>query len=164
VPAGFGLLSAEFGAGANFGALIIPHYLQQLALNAIVKSGVMLWTVAVVLIAVTHFTLLALLGAFACGMAWVAVFVSLSAGTQSAAPAWVRARAVGMNMVSAQASLALGSALWGAVASGVGTQIALGISAFAQITLYYLYRRVRVEMGSEKDVTPSLHLPELPSS
>ena len=159
---GFGLLSAAFGAGAIFGALIIPHYLQQLALNAIVKSGVMLWTVAVVLIAVTHFTLLALLGAFACGMAWVAVFVSLSAGTQSAAPAWVRARAVGMNMVSAQASLALGSALWGAVASGVGTQIALGISAFAQITLYYLYRRVRVEMGSEKDVTPSLHLPELP--
>ena len=159
---GFGLLSAAFGTGAVIGALTIPHYVQRLALNAIVKSGVMLWTVAVLLVAVTNYTALALVGAFACGMAWVTVFVSLSAGTQSAAPAWVRARAVGMNMVAVQASLAIGSALWGALASGVGTHIALGASAVAQIALYLLYRRVRVEMGTEKDVTPSLHLPDLP--
>ena len=53
------------------------------------------------------------------------VFASLSTGTQSAAPAWVRARAVAMNIVAVQASLAIGSALWGALASAVGTSIAL---------------------------------------
>ncbi len=55
------------------------------------------------LIAWTSYTALALVGACGCGAAWVGCFASLSAGTQSAAPAWVRARAVWMNIISSQA-------------------------------------------------------------
>ena len=113
---GFGLLSAAFGIGAVTGALNIPGQMQRKSLNSIVKSGVILWTVATLLIAATVHTSLALIGAFGAGMAWVTVFASLSAGTQSSAPAWVRARAVGMNLVAVQAMIALGSAVWGAVA------------------------------------------------
>jgi MFS family permease len=158
---GFGLLSAGFGSGAVVGALMIPRYLQSQTLNAIVTSGVVLWTVSTLLVAATVYTSLALVGTFGAGMAWVTVFASLSAGTQSSAPAWVRARAVGMNIVASQASLAIGSALWGILASGSGTRIALGTSAGAMLVLYVLNRRVRVKMGSEADVTPSLHLPDL---
>ena len=85
----------------------------------------------------------------------------LSAGTQSAAPAWVRARAVAMNLVAVQASLAIGSALWGALASAFGTRIALAASAGAHVRAARLNRRVRVEMGKEADVTPGVQLPEL---
>ena len=158
---GFGLLSASFGIGAIVGAISTPGLLHRQTMNKVVTSGVQLWAVATLLVALTGITALALVGAFCAGMAWVYVFASLSAGTQSSAPAWVRARAVSMNLVATQGCLAVGSAVWGALASGVGTQWALGASAAAVIVLQWVYRRVRVEMGQEADVVPGVRLPEL---
>jgi quinol monooxygenase YgiN len=89
------------------------------------------------------------------------VYTSLSAGTQSSAPAWVRARAVSMNQVTSQGCLALGSAVWGAVASGVGTRWALAASAATVIVLQWLNRRVRVRMGQEADIVPGAEPPAL---
>jgi len=158
---GYGLLSAGFGIGAVVGALAIPRMLERRSLNAVVKSGILLWTVATLLIAVADAIGFVLAGAFCSGMAWVSVFASLSAGTQSAAPAWVRARAVGVNLVAVQASLALGSALWGVVATAADIRIALVASAATMLVLYVLNRRVRVAMGSEADVTLGVRAPDL---
>jgi MFS family permease/quinol monooxygenase YgiN len=158
---GFGLLSAGFGTGAVVAALSIPHALQHRSLNKVVTSGVLLWTVAILLVALSHITALGIAGACCAGVAWVTVFASLSAGTQSTAPAWVRARAVGMNIVAVQASLAIGSALWGALASSVGTSTALIASAALMVVLHLLNRRVRVAMGTEADVTPGVQLPDM---
>ncbi len=158
---GFGLLSAGFGTGAIFGALSLPRQLARKPLNAVVTSGVLLWTLAMLLVAVAKYTALVLIAAFASGAAWVTVFASLSAGTQSAAPAWVRARAVAMNLVSNQASLAVGSAMWGALASAFGIRITLIASAVLIALLHGLNRSVRVEMASEADVTPGAALPDL---
>jgi hypothetical protein len=67
-----------------------------------------------------------------------------------------------MNLVATQGCLAIGSAVWGAVANGVGTHWALGVSAVSVVALQRLYRRVRVEMGQEADVVPGVRLPEIP--
>ena len=158
---GFGLLSASFGLGAILGALSIPGLLHQRTMNDVVTSGGMLWALAMLVVALTVNTFLALIGAACAGAAWVYVFASLSAGTQSSAPAWVRARAVSMNLVATQGCLAIGSAFWGAVASGVGTRWALGASAVAVLILQWLLRRVQVAMGQEADVVPGVRLPEL---
>jgi MFS family permease len=158
---GFGLLSAGFGSGAVLGAWSIPRLLGRISLNRIVTCGVLGWTVAVGIIAMTRSTPVAIIGACAAGVAWVYVLASLSTGTQSTAPAWVRARAVSMYLVATQASLALGSAVWGAVASAAGIRAALAASALLMLVLYALIRRFRVEMGSEADVLPRVHLPEL---
>jgi MFS family permease len=158
---GFGLLSASFGIGAIIGAVSIPGLLSKRPMNTIVSQGGILWACAILIVALTGITALALLGAFCAGMAWVYVFATLSAGTQSSAPGWVRARAVSMNLVATQGCLAIGSAVWGAVANGVGTHWALGVSAVSVIALQWLYRRVRVEMGEEADVVPGARLPEL---
>ena len=158
---GYGLLSASFGIGAVIGALSIPRQLQRRSLNAVVASGVLLWTAATLLIAATSITAIALMGALGAGVAWVCVLASLSAGTQSAAPAWVRARAVAMNLVAVQASLAVGSVLWGTLASAAGTQVALAVAGSLMFLLYVVTRRIRVEMGSEADVTPGVQLPDL---
>jgi MFS family permease len=159
---GFGLLSASFGIGAIAGAVSIPGLLQRQPMNKVVTTGGQLWALATLLVALTGITMLALLGAFCAGMAWVCVFATLSAGTQSSAPAWVRARAVSMNLVATQGCLAIGSAVWGALANAVGTHWALGISAVSVVALQWLYRRVRVEMGQEADVVPGVRLPDLP--
>ena len=158
---GFGLLSAGFGSGAVLGAWSIPRLLGRISLNRIVTCGVLGWTVAVGIIAMTRSTPVAIIGACGAGVAWVYVLASLSTGTQSTAPAWVRARAVSMYLVATQASLALGSAVWGAVASAAGIRAALAASALLMLVLYALIRRFRVEMGSEADVLPRVHLPEL---
>jgi MFS family permease len=158
---GYGLLSAGFGTGAVIGALSIPRQLQRRTLNAVVASGVLLWTVSTLLIAATNIPAVAVMGTLGAGVAWVCVLASLSAGTQSAAPAWVRARAVAMNLVAVQASLAVGSVLWGIMASASGTQVALAAAGTLMFVLHVLSRNIRVEMGNEADVTPGVQLPDL---
>jgi hypothetical protein len=66
-----------------------------------------------------------------------------------------------MNLVAVQASLAIGSAFWGALASMAGTSIALVASAALVVVLHLLNRRVRVTMGTEADVTPGVQLPDM---
>jgi MFS family permease len=158
---GFGLLSAGFGTGAVIGAMTIPRQIQRVSLNTVVSASILLWAAATVLIAFTSTTTLALVGMFGAGAAWVGVLASLSAGTQSAAPAWVRARAVAMNLVAVQASLAVGSALWGWLASLFTIQAALAASASVMLLLLLLNRRVRVRLGNDADVTPGAQLPDL---
>lgn len=158
---GFGSLFAGFGVGAVIGALAIPGQLKVKSLNSVVTSGVILWVVATLLVAATEYTALALLGTACAGMAWVSVHASLSAGLQSTAPAWVRARAVAIGLISVQASMALGSVLWGMLAAALDTHIALAASAGVLIVLHMFNRGVEVRMGSDADVTPGVQLPTL---
>ncbi len=159
--AGFGLLFGGFGAGAVLGAMAIPGQLKRISLNRLVKLGGLLWVVATLLVALTDISALALFGCFAAGSAWVSVLASLSAGTQSSVPAWVRARAVSLSLIATQGSLAVGGIVWGALASFAGTRIALAAAAVLLFVLHVLSRRVRVTMGSEADVTQAARLPDL---
>jgi hypothetical protein len=68
---------------------------------------------------------------------------------------------VSTNLVAMQASLALGSVIWGSVAAAAGTRVALAASAGVMLVLLLLSRRVRVALGNEADVTPGVQLPEL---
>jgi hypothetical protein len=73
----------------------------------------------------------------------------------------VRARAVAMNFFTVQASLALGSVAWGALASWGGTRIALLTSAAALLVLQGVNRWARVRLGRDRDVLPGAQLPDL---
>jgi hypothetical protein len=141
--------------------MTIPRQIQRMSLNTVVTASILLWVAATVLIAYAGTTALALVGMFGSGAAWVGVLASLSAGTQSAAPAWVRARAVAMNLVAVQASLAVGSAVWGSLASAFSIQDALAASAGVMLLLLLLNRRVRVRLGNDADVMPGAQLPDL---
>lgn len=157
---GFGMLSASFGIGAVVWVLGLQRHLSRLSLNTVVNGGHFLWMGAILMIAYAGNTATAVAGCFAAGAAWVAVLPALSAGIQSTAPGWVRARAVAMNLVAMQASLALGSILWGWVATHSGLSVALAASSFAMAALLVLSFRVKVRMGDEADVTPGSQLPD----
>jgi MFS family permease len=164
---GFGMLLGFFGAGAIFGALWIPRHLVRYPLNTVITGAMLVFAVAGLVIAFAPFLAVAVAGTSAAGAAWVTVQTSLAAGTQSTAPAWVRARAVSTNFVAMQASLAIGSVLWGALASATETPIALSAAAGAMLVLFFLSRKVRVALGNEADITmgvqpPELTLPSLP--
>ena len=158
---GFGVLLGFFGAGAIVGALWIPRHLRKMSLNAVVTGGVLVWALAALAIAFAPDLFVAIAGTCAAGAAWVSVMASLSAGTQSSAPGWVRARAVATNLVAMQASLALGSVIWGGVAATAGTKVALSASVTVMMLLFVLSHRVRVALGNEADVTMGVQPPEL---
>jgi predicted MFS family arabinose efflux permease len=158
---GFGVLLGFFGAGAIVGALWIPRHLRRMSLNSVVTGGVLVWGVAALAIAFAPDLFVAIGGTCAAGAAWVSVMASLSAGTQSSAPGWVRARAVATNLVAMQASLALGSVIWGGVAATAGTKVALSASVVVMMLLFVLSHRVRVALGNEADVTMGVQPPEL---
>ena len=158
---GFGVLLGFFGAGAIVGASWIPRHLRKMSLNAVVTGGVLVWALAALAIAFAPDLFVAIAGTCAAGAAWVSVMASLSAGTQSSAPGWVRARAVATNLVAMQASLALGSVIWGGVAATAGTKVALSASVTVMMLLFVLSHRVRVALGNEADVTMGVQPPEL---
>jgi hypothetical protein len=68
---------------------------------------------------------------------------------------------VAMNLVAVQTSLALGSVIWGTIASAFGPRVALATAATVMFLLHLAYRKVRVAMGNEADVTPAVQLPDL---
>ena len=158
---GYGLLYGTFGAGAVVSALAIPEQLQKRSLNTVVRASILLWIAATLLVAATTFTTVALIGALFAGAGWVGVLSSLSAGTQSTAPAWVRARAVSINLLSLQTGLAVGSLLWGVLASIAEVRLTIAISSAIMLLLYAINHRVHVKLGDEADVTPFAQLPEL---
>ena len=157
----FGTLLAAFGAGAVAGGSMMPRNLRRFSLDAVATAGVVLWAASVLLVAVAPTVWVALLGTCGAGVAWVSVLASLGAGIQSSVPAWVRARAVSMGLMAVQASLALGSTAWGALASAAGTRLALLASAALMVVLLGLNRFVRISLGSEADVLPRAALPDL---
>jgi MFS family permease len=158
---GYGALSASFGIGAVAGALAMPRFLQRSPLNAVVSAGTAAWLVAVLLLAWAPMLAVALAATALGGAAWVTVLASISAGTQTSAPGWVRGRALAMNLVSTQAGLALGGVVWGWLAADLGTQVTLAISAAALAVLHLVNYRLRLALGTEADVTPGVALPDL---
>ncbi|MGR8919204.1 MAG: MFS transporter [Gammaproteobacteria bacterium] len=157
---GFGILFGAFGAGAVAGALWLPRQIRSTPLGTVVRRGNLVWCAATLTVAGAPVFIVAFAGAAAAGAAWVTVLAGVTAGTQSTAPGWVRARAVAANLVAIQAGLALGSALWGALASSTGTRIAVAASAAAVLGLLVLTRRIHLELGEEGDVTTGVPMPE----
>jgi hypothetical protein len=93
-PAGFGVLFGCFGAGAVVAALNIPGALQKHSLQRMVVAASLLWIIQ---------SSSATDDGVACsavrrGASWVGSRKPVR-GTQSIAPAWVRARAVAMTFV-----------------------------------------------------------------
>ena len=158
---GFGLLFGSFGAGAVAAAFLLPRRLRRVSLHAVVNTGFVVWAVGAVLVAATSSVAVAVVGVAVCGTAWVSVLATSSAGTQSSAPAWVRARVLSMNLVAFQASMAAGSALWGWLASLIGLNFTLAASAAVVLLLLMLNQRARVALGQESDLKTGVQLPEL---
>jgi len=66
-----------------------------------------------------------------------------------------------MGFVTVQTALAVGSVLWGVIASWQGTRVTLLVAAATFLVLLALHRRVRVRLVGDKDIMLSDQLPAL---
>jgi MFS family permease len=126
---GYGLLVTCVGVGAVGGSLVLPRLRRSWPTNYLLIAAIVCFAAMLLVLAWVRWVplvcgLLALGGA-----AWTSSNQNLQIAVQMSAPAWVRARAVAAYLITFQGGLAIGSAIWGAVAERAGDPIALTLAA-----------------------------------
>ena len=154
---GYGLLLGCLGAGAITSAALLPRIRARVAIDRLIAVGSLVFAGATLLLAILPPPLVAAAGMFVGGMAWMSVMSTISVSSQTAVPAWVRARALAMAMLVIQGGLAGGSLVWGTVATHVGMPAALATAAVLMIAGLRLAARYRLAGTDDLDLTPTRH-------
>jgi MFS family permease len=125
-PEWFGILLGAMGSGAVVAGFVLPGFRTRLDRGATVTAASLLGGAALVLLGQAEHGAVALLAMLGFGVAWIAGASTLQASAQLAAPAWVRARAIGIYQLATFGALAFGSALGGSAGDAFGLPLALG--------------------------------------
>jgi len=123
-----GLLGA-LGVGAVASAVLLTRIRRAVASDPLVVAASLVFAAVSLGVAVVPAYWLAVLLMPAAGAAWVCAISTFNVSAQLASPEWVRGRVLASYQVTQMGSLAVGSALWGAVATRLGLAPALAVSA-----------------------------------
>jgi MFS family permease len=157
---GYGVLLACLGVGSIFGAVILTRIRDRMRTEPLVNGSIALFGVVNIALAYLENFGLVALALLAGGMAWMAVNSTLNTVAQTALPNWVRARALSVYLFVFQGAMALGSVIWGGLASHFGLRRTLLIAGLALIVGAATTSRARLVSSIQVDVTPSMHWPE----
>ncbi len=157
---GYGVLLGCLGIGAVTGATLLPRIKRKFSLDMLVTGATVVFAVATAALAYVQNVFLVGAAMVAGGIAWIALMSSFNAAAQTAAPEWVRARALAAYLLVFQGGMAVGSILWGALATRMGVRAALLVAVFGLIAGLMLITRYRLAGGEKIDLRPSLHWPE----
>jgi predicted MFS family arabinose efflux permease len=157
---GYGVLLGCLGVGSIIGALMLHRLRQIFSPDAMVTAAIALFGVMSLLLAyLTSFGAVA--GALVVsGIAWMTVNSNLTTVTQTSVPAWVRARALAVYLLVFQGAMAVGSVIWGAIATRVGLRTTLFCAGTALIVAAAATSRLKLAGLRELDTRPSGHWPE----
>ena len=108
-------------------------------------------------LAVLHVLPLLLLCTLAGGMAWLAMMSCLTVAAQTAAPGWVRARALSVYLLFFAGVQAVGSVVWGAAAERFGNMAALVGAALVLVFGLVATRRWPLQRHQGLDLSPGGH-------
>lgn len=158
-PQAFGLLSGSIGAGAVAGALLLPAARARFSRDALVAGATLLYAAALLALATIDRLWALSLAMAASGVAWITVLSSLQVAAQMALPNWVRSRGLAVFMTVFQGSMALGSLLWGQLASMYGVGPSLAVAATGAVIAVGLTWRWRISGFDDVDLSPSMHWP-----
>ena len=154
---GYGVLLGCMGLGAVAGGAILPHMHRRVASDPLVAGATITFAgVTAVLATVQNFVALSA-AMVAGGMAWTVLMSTFTIAVQTDVPAWVRARAVALFMLVMQGGMALGSAVWGAVATHTGLPTALLGAACGLVLGLAAMVRYRLQTVDSMDMMPSVY-------
>ena len=156
-PDTYGLFVGSLGAGAIGGAFLLPYLRVRISRDWIVSGAVVLFACAMLVLSVAGNTATGMAAMFFSGAAWIGVISSLMAVAQSVLPAWVRARGLAFFWVVFMGGMALGSTIWGQVASWIGIRPVLIYAALGAMAGIAVTWRYRIGPHEVLDMTPTLH-------
>ncbi len=157
---GYGVLLGCLGVGSIFGAMVLTRLRYTVRSEILVTGSIAIFGLVNLSLAYLQSFWAVALSLLAGGMAWMAVNSTLNTVAQTALPAWVRARALGVYLLVFQGAMALGSVIWGEVASHVGLRSTLLIAGIALLFGAAITFRMPFASSQDVDTTPSQHWPE----
>jgi predicted MFS family arabinose efflux permease len=117
------------GAGAVAGALVLPRLRAIYGLDRVLVFGTLGTVAAMTGFALLHQAAAGIVAALLAGASWIAALSSLNVAAQLAVPDWVRARGMAMYTTALYGCLALGSIVWGQVATYINLTPTLLVAA-----------------------------------
>jgi MFS family permease len=117
---GYGLLLAALGLGAVLGAFVLPRLGAHLSTNRMLFVTSLAYAGTMTVLALVRSMPVVLLALVPAGVAWIAVMSGVNAAMQLYLPGWVRARALSAFLIVMSGGQAIGSAVWGVLADGLG--------------------------------------------
>jgi MFS family permease len=155
-PEVYGLLLTCIGIGAVTGAVLLPRIRGKFSRDALVAGASVLYALAAFVLGHVHELGVLIVAMLATGMAWITILSALQVTAQLTLPEWVRARGLATFVMVFMAGMALGSILWGQVATHWGTPMALTVAASGMLVAIGLTWRYK--LGEKMpDFTPSMH-------
>lgn len=143
-PTGYGALLGCFGVGALVGATVLPRLRRNLSVDWLVGTAIVLFAAMTFLAGrVDDFAQMALVMAVA-GGAWIGILACLNTAAQLMSPPWLRARSLSMYLLVLQGGMAVGSTLWGALATRIGLPNTMLCSAVGLVLGLGTIRRHRL--------------------
>jgi len=141
---GYGLLLGFFGLGALGGASVLHRMRSRVSVDGVVAIAIVVFAAMTFAAGqVQNFAGLSVILFFS-GTAWIGILACLNVAAQTMSPSFLRARTLSVYLLVLQGGMAIGSALWGEVASRVGVPTALLWSAFAMVAGLVAVRRYRL--------------------
>ncbi|HYX53024.1 MAG TPA: MFS transporter [Candidatus Limnocylindrales bacterium] len=126
---GYGAMLALFGLGALVGALLLARARRSFSYDAVTASATVVFAVALFGLVHTDGLIASSVFAAAAGLAWISMLATLNLVAQIVCPGWIRARVISMYVLVLQGGLAVGSVLWGAVATHTSIRFTFTVAA-----------------------------------
>ena len=158
-PETYGLLLTCIGVGAVGGAMILPRVRAKLSRDALVAGASVLYAIAALMLAYVQNLGLLAVAMLATGVAWIAILSALQVSAQMTLPSWVRARGLAAFVMIFMGGMALGSVLWGQVATRIGIPNALTAAAVGMVAAVALSWTFKLGSHEVLDFTPSMDWP-----
>jgi MFS family permease len=151
----FGLLMACVGTGAILGATMLPWVRRRFTFDRMIAVASLGLAGGLVALAYVPWAELVALTLLLTGACWLTVLSSLNTSAQRLAPAWVRARTLGVFQLVMQGGLAAGSLAWGVLTAAADVGTALTIAAAGLVAGVGLARRWPLGHAEHSDLTPA---------
>ena len=151
----FTLMLASMGAGAIVSTAFLPQLRRAMSRDTLVLSGAAVQSVAMLVMAFTVHSGVAVIAMICAGAAWITTANTLSVSAQMGLPDWVRARGMSTYQMAIMGSSALGAAVWGQVATLLDVNTSLIIAACAGLLSMALVNRMMRDQSLIEDITPS---------
>lgn len=153
---GYGFLLTCFGLGALAGAAALPRLRLQYSVDGLVAGATVVFALLTFSAGQVHIFEWLCLVLFTAGAAWIGILACFNVVAQTMCPSWMRARALSMYLLVLQGGMAIGSALWGAIAARQGVPAALAWSALAMVVGLSTIRRHRLSAAAGLEMAPAV--------
>lgn len=151
-PLAFGGLLGCVGVGALAGATLLPRLRASLGTERLATLATLAYALSMVCLGLVRVLPVLYAALVLTGVAWIALMSGFNVAAASAAPGWVKSRALGLYLLTFQGGQALGSLAWGGVAARSSTQVALvaaAVLAVVGLLTALRYRLVATKGGED---------------